>query len=159
MWLVLAWLLWQRAPVWWSSFQLEDQRAPSFSAVDLQGVSAELPISAGRPVALIFWATWCGPCKIELSRFQKAIDENEIPAQSILAVSVGEATQTVKAFVQERKYTFPVYVDPTEVSRGLYNVKVTPTVVLLDQSGKIDWAGTGISPLAIQRLKSLLKGP
>jgi cytochrome c biogenesis protein CcmG/thiol:disulfide interchange protein DsbE len=157
MWAFFIWLLLQRLPNWWDAYQLQEKSAQGFSVVDLTGQRHLVPNDFPKPMVMIFWATWCGPCKIELARYQKAIDEKEIPQNQVIAISVQESVDEVRKLVEERKYTFPVYVDLEGQSRQFYNIVVTPTVILIDKDLKMNWVGTGISPLGILRAKNLFK--
>lgn len=146
-----------RIPGWISNFKIENTPSSQFKALNLKDNSQiKFPIEDGKPHVLIFWATWCGPCSLELSLFQKAIDNKELPADQIHAISLGEDPELVRQVSADRKYTFMVYVDTDNLSSRIYNISGTPTIVHLNKDGIVSWIGTGISPLAINRAKTHL---
>lgn len=100
----------------------------------------------GRPMVLVFWATWCPPCKLELARLQALVDRGAIPRDSVLAFSVGEERDVVAKTSTERGYTFPVGLDADGSVANAYEVRGTPTIVLRAADGKIEWKTTGVSP-------------
>ncbi|MCB0342789.1 MAG: TlpA family protein disulfide reductase [Bdellovibrionales bacterium] len=140
-----------------ASFDAEGEPAPSFSVLALDGQRTTLPLATETPQILIFWATWCGPCKIELSRYNDAIAEGTLPAHQILAVSVGEPLDTIKQYLESHPYKFSVFADPEAASARLYPVSATPTVVHVTSDKKIDWIGTGVSPLGLWRARRFLQ--
>ncbi len=141
-------------------FALDDERvgrnAEAFSALDRSGVARDLP-ARGRPSVLVFWATWCGPCAIELGRLQAAIDDGEIPADRVFAVSLGEDPDVVFQHAAEKKYTFPVLADEARDSGRLFQVQATPTTLHVDEAGTIRWAAVGAHPLSVSKAKDFLR--
>ncbi len=135
-------------------YEAQGEPAPSASIVDLTGQNILIP--RHQKQVLVFWATWCGPCRIELGRINRMIIKNEINANDILAVSISEDPKTVTAFVREHEYHFQVAVDETGKLARLYKVFGTPTILLIDQDGKVNWMTTGLSPALEFRLKSFL---
>ncbi len=105
---------------------------------------------------MVFWATWCPPCKVELSRINSMISNGKIRPDQVLAVSIGESPDVVSTFVREQKYTFEIAVDETGLSRTFYRIDATPTVLLIDSDTKIHWATMGISPTLEYRIGSFL---
>ena len=106
---------------------------------------------------LVFWATWCGPCTIELKRIQSAIDSKEISSNNIFAVNMGENPELVNRAIHDRKYSMPVVFDKFGELAQTLRVKGTPTIALIDETGKIDWISSGLSPSLIYRIKYFLK--
>ncbi|GIL18479.1 MAG: hypothetical protein BroJett040_22300 [Oligoflexia bacterium] len=154
--IILAMLV-QRLPSWIEAWKLQGQKAPNFQAETLDGTQVNIPETLPKPGALIFWATWCGPCTLELSRIKTMIENKELDPSLIRAISIGEDPDLVKKTVTDRKYNFPVLIDTRETSAKLYKVFATPTIIIFNEKGEIDWVGTGISPTLSIRLKKLGK--
>lgn len=105
----------------------------------------------------MFWATWCGPCKVELERFNRLVSEGVLKYGDLIAISSEEDLNLVKAVVQTRGYNFEVLLDTTgEVARRL-QVAMTPTVFFIDESGRIDWVSAGVSPTLEWRVRHFFR--
>jgi len=154
--ILLAFLLWQRVPSWWSQFNLQGKAAPAFGLLRDDGVRSPQPWLKDRPVALFFWATWCGPCQLELSRVRDAAAKGELPADRIVLISLGEDPALVARTTRERGYPFASFVDESGDAAAFFKVAATPTVVLLRANQEVEWIGTGVSPTLIWRLRSHL---
>ncbi len=133
--------------------------APDFSLEDLNGKKVKLSDFRGQPVMVNFWATWCGPCKLEMPHMQEAQDE--ISAETgfkILAVNLGEDKDTAYKFLQENKFSFTALIDKDRtVAYGKYKLIGLPTSFFIDRDGVIRDIQTG--PLATkEHLMSKLKG-
>jgi cytochrome c biogenesis protein CcmG, thiol:disulfide interchange protein DsbE len=142
---------------WVARDERESQPAQAFKALTLTNSQIQIPPNDGKPSILVFWATWCGPCKLELDRLKTAVEQNEIPADRIFAVSIGETLEDVQATAKERQYPFQVVADERAQSRNLYQISVTPTTIHVDGSENIAWVAQGMHPLSIKRAKSHLK--
>ncbi len=127
---------------------------PDIELYDLQGNPYKLSDFRGTVVVLNFWATWCGPCRMELPELQKLYNELGGKGLMVLAVSVDEYRQLVPSFIQRMKLTVPVYfVDPaTERSLGIGTI---PFTLVLDKEGKAVRAYPGYSQAGMRDLKKL----
>ena len=96
----------------------------------------------GKPVIINFWATWCGPCVKEMPAFERLKDDfgDKI---GIIAVNCGDDAETVKDFVEENGYTFPVVLDEEYSISMLYPTNSIPYTVVLDAEGKVTHISTG----------------
>jgi thiol-disulfide isomerase/thioredoxin len=141
-----------RGPTLIEQFKLQNT---SIKPISLNG--QVFPIQ-GQKSAFIFWASWCGPCSIELKRIQKAIDEKEISNEKIFAINMGETQEVINKVLKEQKYTMKIIRDDNGDLSKMLNVQVTPTIALIDEKGSIDWISSGLSPFLIYRIKSFLKG-
>lgn len=151
---VLA-LLATKIPGIYANFKTEGSVAPEFSVLTNNGLEFNTKDLHAKKV-LVFWATWCPPCEMELSRINELVKEKRIPAEAILAISMQEEKDLVDRVAAERDYQFPIAYDlDGQVSR-LFNVQGTPTVVFLSGDKKISWISMGLSPLLKLRLNIFL---
>lgn len=147
-----------RVPQWYKSFAIQGDKFPQTATVyDLNGAPEQIPSDTKQ--ALIFWATWCGPCTMELARVQKMIDKNEIPPEKILAVSLDQDLATLKRTLAERAYTFRVVHDATQSASKLFGIEVTPTIYFLNGDRTVEWNTSGVSPTLELRLSRFLGRP
>lgn len=151
----LIYLIYQKAPSIYEHYQAQGIKIPAQQMNLISGEKIDLAKSA-KPYAIVFWATWCGPCDIELLRLQKMITNGDINAESVIAVSIGEELTTVAKAAKERNYTFLVATDESYNIANAFKVKGTPTVVLVNQDMSIEWISTGISPSLEFRVKKHL---
>lgn len=136
-------------------YQTEGTIAQNATAFDLNNQIISIPLP--KKHILVFWATWCGPCKVELGRINAMILSGEITADSVLAVSIGEDPNVVSSFVNEQKYLFKVAIDISGQSAQLYQVSGTPTILFIDADQKVNWVTAGISPSLEFRIRSFVK--
>jgi len=86
---------------------------------------------------LCFFATWCPHCQSEMPTLEQVHQKRGGADFVLLAVSVSEAPDTVKQFVQERELTFPVLIDSTGKVGSTYQVSSIPKTYFVDRKGTI----------------------
>jgi cytochrome c biogenesis protein CcmG, thiol:disulfide interchange protein DsbE len=145
----------QRLPAWYRLNQVKGSEIQPFQVTSIDGKSHTLP--SGRRQVLIFWATWCPPCEMELARFDRAIGEGELPSEGVLAISLNEHPKLVWEISQKRGYKLTVMADPRGNSLNSLEVAATPTTYHIDETGTVVHASTGVSPLGIMRAKRFLE--
>lgn len=112
-----------------------DQPAPDFTGISSTGEEVTLSALQGRVVAINFWATWCGPCRVEMPALQAASEQYSEDEFVLLAVNAGESQQQVSRFMDDLGLTFIAIVDREEVIVDQYLVRVFPTTVWVDENG------------------------
>ena len=108
-----------------------------FTLTTLDGESATLSQFKGKVVFLNFWATWCGPCRIEMPSMESLYNQYKDKGFEILAVNSGESRQQVEDFMKENSFSFPALLDESGKVSSSYGIQAIPTTFLLNSEGKI----------------------
>lgn len=134
------------APMAGEGFQHRpDGLAPEFSLPAADGQMVRLSDFRGQVVLLNFWATWCGPCKIEMPWFVEFQRKYRDSGFTVVAVSLDEeGWRAVKPFVEGLKPNFPVVVGNDELAKNFGGIAALPTTFLIDREGKIRRQHTGL---------------
>jgi len=112
--------------------------APDFETQDLFGNRARLSQFRGQPVWLMFWGSWCPPCRAEFPDIQRAYQQLEPEGIHLLGVSLREPPLAAAAYAAETKATFLVLTDPDETDTGAaYPIYNFPTHIFIDADGVI----------------------
>lgn len=118
--------------------------APDFTVELFDGSQVTLSSLRGKVVLLNFWATWCPPCRQELTRVQEDIIDRFAGQPFVfLPVSRGEKRETVAAFREKTGYTFPMGLDSARTVYDRYASNYIPRNFLIDKEGKVVLATVG----------------
>jgi len=124
------------------------EATPKLETIDLQGQTVRLADFKGRAVLLNFWASWCEPCRAEMPTLQglpSLLGEDRL---AVIALNFKEPPQRALRFVAQTSLTLPVWLDPLGDHARAWGVRVFPTTVLIDRSGRarervrgeVDWS-------------------
>jgi peroxiredoxin len=113
--------------------------APSFTLVDLSGKKVSLADYKGHPVVLNFWATYCGPCKLEMPWFQDLQNKYKDKGLVVLGLDQddGMAVKEVAAASKRVGVTYPILMPDDKVSKSYQLSDYIPETFYVDKSGKI----------------------
>lgn len=114
----------------------EPQSLPPIQVATLGGTNRSMADYIGKYVLLNFWATWCPPCKAEMPSMEKMYQQLKGKNFDIFAISVGEQPTTVKNFIDQNKYTFPVALDPKGNYGAIFASRGIPTTYIIDPQGR-----------------------
>lgn len=129
--------------------------AHDFALQDLDGNSHRLSDFAGQPVIINFWATWCGPCRIEMPELQAAYAQYQDDGLVILAVDQAESADAVRRFfVEEMGLTFTPLLDSEQQVSRLYGVTAFPSTFFVNGDGIITAVHRG--PMASSQIEAYL---
>lgn len=81
-----------------------------FVLKDMHGSEVRLADFKGRPLVLNFWATWCGPCKVEIPAFVELVEQYKEQKLTVLGISVDDSPEDLRRFAAEYKMNYPVLV-------------------------------------------------
>ncbi len=125
--------------------QSKRKLAPDFALKDATGKTVKLSDLRGDVVLLNFWATWCGPCQIEIPWFIDFQKEYKDRKFAVLGVSMDDDGWTsVKPYIEQRKINYRIVVGTEDTSTLYGGVEALPTTFLIDRSGRIAAAHTGL---------------
>ena len=120
--------------------------APEFSLKDASGQTVHLSDYKGKVVLLDFWATWCGPCKIEIPWFMDFEKQFKNQGFAVVGISMDEDGWTaIKPYVQNMKMNYRVLLGNDEVSTAYGGLDSLPTTLLINREGCIASVHVGLS--------------
>ena len=123
--------------------------APNFTLTDQFGNSHTLSEYKGKTVFLNFWATWCGPCRMEMPYIQKVYEDYGNNSGDVIILGVAnpktkdqpnnsDVTQEeVESFLSENGYTYPVAMDLDGSIFAAYGIQAFPTTFMIDKNGNV----------------------
>jgi peroxiredoxin len=124
----------------------ERKTAPEFALKDSNGQTVHLADYKGKVVLLDFWATWCGPCKIEIPWFIEFEQQFKDRGFAVLGVSMDEdGWDAVKPYMDDLKINYRILLGNEQVSDIYGGVESLPTTLLIDRQGKIASVHIGLS--------------
>ena len=116
---------------------------PDFTVEMLDGSKVTLSALQGKPTLLIFWATWCPPCRLELSKLQEHIIDRYGDKINVLPISRGEERAKVEEYISKMGYTFAVGLDGDQSIYRKYATNYIPRCFVIDAKGKVLYSGVG----------------
>jgi thiol-disulfide isomerase/thioredoxin len=125
----------------------EGESAPlHFTLKDMNGVDVKLASFKGKVILVNFWATWCGPCELEipwLVELQKAYRDDLV----VLGVSIDDTAEQLKPYAANKKMNYPVLVglDRQDVQDAFGPLFGIPVSVFIDRNGTIVRRHSGIA--------------
>ena len=135
--------------------EAEKIAAPDFTVYDQEGNAVNLSDFVGKPTIVNFWASWCGPCQMEMPDFDEKYKElgEELNFLMVNMTDGGQETlESAKAFVEKLGYSFPVYYDTDMDAAMTYGVSSIPATFFIDAEGNaVAWAQGMIDGDTLQR--------
>jgi cytochrome c biogenesis protein CcmG, thiol:disulfide interchange protein DsbE len=128
------------------SFRLEargvevGERVPEYSAPDLAGGEVSFEDHIGEVVLVNIWATWCGPCRVEMPPIKAIYERNKDKGFTVLAISIDAGPgyrEKVRQFAEEHGLDFPILLDPEGRISQLFQTVGVPETFVLDRQGRI----------------------
>ena len=130
--------------------------APGFALEGLGGGEVSLSGLEGKVVVLNFWASWCGPCRLEMPDFQEAWEEHRQQGVVFVGIAVDDTASEASKFAEQVGVTYPLALDTTGDVARAYRIRAVPSTYFIDREGKL---ATTLHGLANQgALRIFLRG-
>lgn len=125
----------------------EPIHAPYFEVKGLDGKVYTLNDYKGKPLLLVFWATWCPTCKKEIAKIAENYQKLKDAGLQILLVSMDRDPETVKRVAQKHGFAeLPIAIISNQMSVDYQGVRFLPTGMLIDPKGIIRYRFVGELP-------------
>jgi len=132
----------------------------NFTMKDVAGKDVSLSDFRGKVVVIDFWATWCGPCKVEIPHFIEFQDKYGKDGLQIVGISVDDPVDKLEPYVREMKMNYPVLqgLGHDDVQDAYGPILGIPVSVLISREGKICATHTGLTGKDVfeREIKALL---
>ena len=121
------------------------EKAPNFSLKDQYGIIHTLNNYKDKTILLIFWGSYCNPCRRELPNIEKLYKEYGKNEKDIVILGMNrEEENKVKQFLEDNNYTFPTTISKDKRAITNYSVEAVPTFVLINSNKEIVNRYTGL---------------
>jgi cytochrome c-type biogenesis protein len=129
--------------------------APGFETVTDSGQPVQLADFRGQVVILNFWATWCGPCRVEMPAFETVYQAYKDQGLAVIAVNNAETAAAVRSFRDEMSLNFVMALDENASIQNRYNIFSYPSTFILDRDGTI--LARHFGPLTADQITALVE--
>ena len=130
-----------------------------FTVRDLDGKKLNMKDLKGKVIFLNLWATWCGPCRVEMPSIQSLYNDVDKDKVAFVMLSLDQEDQRSKIskFIDDKEFTFPVYL-PASPLPNLLRVNTIPTTFIISPDGKVKSKKVGMANYDTEEMRSFLKG-
>jgi peroxiredoxin len=127
---------------------LEGKPAPDFHLASLDGRTVSPADFRGKKLVVAFWASWCGPCRMELPALEKFYRQThkDDADYAIVSINIDDDRAAAEAAAAQLKVSFAVLLDPASKTSRTYGVDAIPALFVIDKDGKVMHGQVGFAP-------------
>ena len=114
-----------------------------FKVTTFKGQTVELEKLRGRVVVVNFWASWCGPCKMEARELEAVYKKYKEKGVEFVGIAVDDTDGAARAFIKEYNVTYPNAIDSDNSISIRYQIFAIPTTFVLDKDAVIRYKRQG----------------
>jgi thiol-disulfide isomerase/thioredoxin len=131
----------------------------NFSLQDLNRNTIDVESLKGKTLFINVWATWCGPCRVEMPSIQSLYDQvdHDKIAFIMLALDQKDPHRKVESYIREKGFTFPVYLPSGSLPPQL-QVSTIPATLVVNKEGKIVFQENGAANYGTEEFRKFLMG-
>lgn len=123
--------------------------APAWTLKDLDGKPVSFAQFKGKVVVIDFWATWCGPCRVEIPGYIELQKKYAKDGLVIIGISIDEkGPAVVKQFAEKMGVNYQMVMADDKIVEAFGGIEAIPTTFIIDRSGKIQERKIGAEPTA-----------
>jgi thiol-disulfide isomerase/thioredoxin len=129
----------------------------NFDIRDMEGSTVNMSSYKGKVVFINLWATWCGPCRVEMPSIQELynhVDKDKITFV-MLSLDTQENQPKIMKYIREKRFSFPVFQPASDLPRQL-QVGSIPTTIVIGKDGKIKMKKVGTANYATSEFQDFL---
>ncbi|RQW03487.1 MAG: TlpA family protein disulfide reductase [Calditrichaeota bacterium] len=131
-----------------SQQQSKYPQAPDFALRDSEGKVVKLSDYRGKVVILDFWATWCGPCRMEIPGYVQLYDKFKDDGLVIIGVSLDQGGwEPVKPFMENYKINYPIVLGDRQIVMNYGGINSIPTTFIINREGQVVERKIGARPV------------
>ena len=130
----------------------------NFSIKDLNGKVVDVKDLKGTTIFLNLWATWCGPCRMEMPSIQSLYNQVDNKKIMFIMLSIDRESdiEKIRSYIKDKEYTFPVYT-PASLLPNQLQVGMIPSTFVVDSAGRVVASEKGAANYDTPEFKAFLE--